>query len=67
MTKTLIFTIAPKGELWGIWLDRFLLDESGNEEEARTSVAMRIECVRARGDIGRLTVAKKPPSAQASR
>ena len=46
MTKTLIFTIAPKGELWGIWLDGFLIEESGNEEEARTSVAMRIEGVR---------------------
>lgn len=61
MAKTVTFVIAPNGERWGIWLDGFLLEEPGSEESARSSVTMRIEGIRARGDIGKTMVASGPP------
>ena len=63
--KTVVFTIAPHGDRWGILLDGFLLEEPGDEPAARSSVAMRIEGVADRGDAGRLVVAKEPPGSRA--
>ncbi len=59
--KTVVFTIAPNGDRWGIWLDGFLLEEPGDEAAARPSVAMRIEGAADRGDAGGLVVARESP------
>lgn len=59
--KTLVFTIAPLGDVWGLWLNGDLIEEPPDREEAEWSAETRLTGARERGDYGRLILAEGPP------